>query len=137
MITWFADTAYYLALLNPDDEGHDLASDLTINFDGRIVTTSAVLNELGNHLCHPQNRALFLRTIDRMRADPDITLVYVDEPLFNAGMEFYRARGDQHWSFTDCISFVVMKEQGVSEALTTDRHFAQAGFHVLLRQTRS
>jgi predicted nucleic acid-binding protein len=47
--------------------------------------------------------------------------------------EYYRARADKAWSLTDCISFVVMSEHGLSEALTADVHFEQASFRALLR----
>jgi uncharacterized protein len=45
----------------------------------------------------------------------------------------FAARSDKRWSLTDCISFVVMQERGLTEALTADRHFEQAGFSILLR----
>ena len=48
------------------------------------------------------------------------------------GMELYASRPDKSWSLTDCISFCVMRELGITDVLTTDRHFSQAGFHVLL-----
>jgi len=53
--------------------------------------------------------------------------------LFEAGLELYRSRADKQWSMTDCISFVVMRREGITDALTADRRFEQAGFHVLLR----
>jgi hypothetical protein len=53
--------------------------------------------------------------------------------LFEAGTDLYSRRSDKEWSLTDCISFVVMQEQGIGEALTGDRHFEQAGFRALLK----
>ena len=44
------------------------------------------------------------------------------------GLGLYESRPDKEWSLTDCISFVVMKKEGIVEALTEDRHFEQAGF---------
>jgi hypothetical protein len=52
--------------------------------------------------------------------------------LFAAGVELYATRPDKEWSLTDCISFVVMEREGLTDALTGDRHFEQAGFKVLL-----
>ncbi len=53
---------------------------------------------------------------------------------FERGLELYERRPDKEWSVTDCISFAVMTERGVSEALTNDRHFEQAGFQILLKK---
>ena len=55
------------------------------------------------------------------------------QDLFDAGVELYVRRPDKAWSLTDCISFVVMREHGMNEALTGDRHFEQAGFIALLK----
>ena len=129
----FADTAYLIALVSPADESHMIAVRLTREFDGHIVTTSAVLNELANHLAHPSNRELFLETLDRLRGNELGRIVHVDERLFAAGIGFYQDHGDKAWSLTDCISFIVMRDLGITEALTTDHHFEQAGFAALLK----
>ena len=130
----FADTAYYIALLSPDDIAHREAHEQA-GLDRTVVTTSAVLNELGNHLSHPQNRATFTEFVEQMRRTVRFRLVHVDERLFEPGMTLYRERADKHWSLTDCISFVVMTQMQLSEALTTDHHFQQAGFTVLLHSS--
>ncbi len=127
----FADTAYFLALVNPDDDAHDAAIEQTLLTTGLIITTSAVLNELGNHLAAPANRPLFLETIERLRADPR-AIIHGDARLFEAGLNLYVVRRDKHWSLTDCVSFVLMTERKITKALTTDHHFQQAGFTALL-----
>lgn len=129
----FADTSYPIALINPDDEAYGLASAFPDAFDGSIVTTALVLNELANHPARPPNRALFLEMLQDMRADARVTIVPSSPELFDRGIELYAARPDKEWSLTDCISFLVMQEQGTTDALTTDHHFAQAGFKVLLK----
>jgi hypothetical protein len=53
--------------------------------------------------------------------------------LLDAGLGLYGRRLDKEWSLADCIAFVVMKDEGITDALTTDRHFEQAGFKVLLK----
>ncbi|MEQ8190389.1 MAG: PIN domain-containing protein [Candidatus Eremiobacterota bacterium] len=70
--------------------------------------------------------------IDSMEADPNITIVPVTEDLYNNALRFYKTRTDKEWGITDCISFVVMEEYGLTEALTADKHFHQAGFKALL-----
>jgi predicted nucleic acid-binding protein len=53
---------------------------------------------------------------------------------FNDALGFYERRADKAWSLTDCISFQVMTQRGIVDALTADHHFEQAGFHALLRE---
>ena len=72
--------------------------------------------------------------LSRLDSDPRIEVVPLDEPLFARGLVLYRDRPDKAWSLTDCISFAVMEERGIREALTGDCHFAQAGFVPLLAQ---
>ena len=69
----------------------------------------------------------------RLRNDSLVTIVPADKRLYDSGIALYRDRPDKAWSLTDCISFVVMKERGISEALTGDHHFEQAGFVPLLK----
>jgi predicted nucleic acid-binding protein len=128
----FADTSYFLALVNPQDVAHKAAVEQTKIYGHAIVTTSAILGELGNHLSHSNNRALFLETVQRLRAAQTAQILHVDERLFDAGIALFSSRSDKDWSLTDCISFVVMEEQAISEALSTDHHFEQAGFTLLL-----
>lgn len=68
-----------------------------------------------------------------LRADPNATIAPPSQTLFDQGLEFYADRPDKGWTLTDCISFVVMQQHGISQALTGDRHFEQAGFQALLR----
>jgi predicted nucleic acid-binding protein len=70
--------------------------------------------------------------IDRLRSDPSLTIVPTSELLFGRGLQLYSARQDKEWSLTDCISFIVMEEYGIHDALTGDHHFEQAGFHAVL-----
>jgi uncharacterized protein len=55
-----------------------------------------------------------------------------DVDMIAAATRFYEARSDKDWSLTDCLSFLVMEQRGVPRALTTDRHFRQAGFDAVL-----
>jgi predicted nucleic acid-binding protein len=68
-----------------------------------------------------------------MVADPRIQIEPCSDALFSAGLELYRRRADKSWSLTDCMSFVVMWREGITEALTGDHHFEQAGFVALLK----
>ena len=77
--------------------------------------------------------ATFARFLDTLGSHEDFEVVPASAELFQRGVEFFCARPDKEWSLTDCISFVVMAEKGISEALTADRHFEQAGFKALLK----
>jgi len=129
----FADSAFYLAVANPHDELHDAAAVLARDFRGKRVTTDFVLVEVGNFLARSDDRPLFLDLVDRLRASPHTDIVPADRALIDAGLDLYRRRLDKDWSLTDCISFVVMRERGIREALTSDHHFEQAGFVALLK----
>jgi len=129
----FADTFYYIALLNHSDRKHDRATELTREFDGTMITTTAVLTELGDGVAGTSSRELFVDFVSDLRRDPDVVVVPADMSWFERAMGLYANRPDKDWSLTDCISFVVMRERGITEALTGDHHFEQAGFTALLK----
>ncbi len=129
----FADSAFYLAAANPHDGLHDAATTLARDFRGGRVTTDFVLVEVGNFLARSEDRPVFLELVDRLRASPSTEIVPAGRALLDAGLELYRKRSDKDWSLTDCISFVVMQQRGIREALTADHHFEQAGYVALLK----
>ena len=129
----FADSFYFLALLRLEDSAHARALAASQNRTERLVTTAWVLTEVADALAVPAMREGFRRLLAALRADAACTIVPPTQDLFDAGVELYARRPDKGWSLTDCISFVVMREHGISEALTGDRHFEQAGFIALLK----
>lgn len=129
----FADTFYFLALLNRKDSQHDRAKRSSAGLRVQIVTTIWILTELADAMCSVKRRSGFATTLKLLTTDPDITIVPAEESTWNAGVELYGNRPDKEWSLTDCISFVVMAEWGIREALTGDHHFEQAGFTALLK----
>lgn len=126
----FADTGFYVALLNPRDRLHGVALEIGNSYRGSVLTTEYVLVELGNYL-GGLARQSFVGLVKRLREDPSTVIVPSSSALFEKGVRYYAERPDKAWSLTDCISFVVMEEHGVHEALSFDRHFEQAGFRVL------
>ena len=128
----FADTYFYIAFLNPEDEAHQTSVDFMEGFEGEIITTEWVLTELANGFAIPDNRGRFVNFHAMLRNDPSVTINPATSELFDEGLRLYSARLDKEWSLTDCISFVVMKDNGLSQALTADHHFRQAGFKALL-----
>lgn len=80
-----------------------------------------------------RKRAGFLNTLNALQSHPTAVILGPNERLYDAGIDLYRARPDKDWSLTDCISFVVMQVRGITDALTGDLHFEQAGFRALLK----
>ena len=99
----------------------------------RVLTTHAVVCEIGNALAKAKLKPVAVALIDSYRVDPRVTVLPVSEALYERGLELFRSRLDQDWSLTDCLSFVVMQEYGIADALTHDRHFEQIGARALLR----
>ena len=135
--TVFLDAAYLVALAIPRDQFHAAAVRLMEEVLARrikMVTTRAVLLDFGNSLANPKLRPRAVRVFETFESDPFIEIVPLSEELFHKGLTLFRQRADKAWGLTDCISFVVMSERGISEALTADEHFEQAGFVALLNE---
>ena len=133
----FVDTAFLLATTNRRDQYHEQASRLAKLYEGyQLLVTDAVLLEVGNALArnHKQEPG---DTIEYALASSEIEVVHLTPELFKRGLALYRAYKDKDWGLVDCISFVVMREAGVTDVLTADRHFEQAGFQVLMRENVS
>ncbi len=134
MTTVFADTHFFLALLSPSDQWHANAVAFMSAFTGQLVTTGWVLTELADALAITfKGRTEFLSTRDDLCNDPDARIIPCEDVLMEEGIQLYAQRSDKKWSLTDCISFVVMHREKISEALTADHHFEQAGFVALLK----
>jgi predicted nucleic acid-binding protein len=100
-----------------------------------VLTTHAVVCEIGNALAKAKLKSVAVALIDSYRTDPRVTVLPVSEALYERGLELFRSRLDQDWSLTDCLSFVVMQDHGIADALTHDRHFEQVGARALLRDS--
>jgi predicted nucleic acid-binding protein len=99
----------------------------------QLITTDAVLLEIGNALAR-RHKAYAVAVIENAKQSKDIRLVRLSPELFDRGLDLYSSHRDKAWGLVDCISFVVMRDFGVTEALTHDEHFIQAGFRALLRE---
>ncbi len=129
----FADTFYFIALSNPSDGHHAAAVRAAESLTSRLLTTHYVLIEVADALSAPRFRAGVAGFLRQLSLDPGTEIIGPNIPLYERGLELYAQRLDKAWSLTDCISFVVMTERGLTEALTGDAHFEQAGFRALLR----
>jgi len=126
MKTVFADTGYWIALLDPQDTLHSKAINLSIALmQVQIVTSEMVLTEILNHF---SKRGNFLRYaaanfIESLQEHPAITIAPQTDSIFQQALILYKQRPDQAWSHTDCSSFCIMQQQNILEALAYDKHF--------------
>jgi uncharacterized protein len=128
----FADTSFFVATIGPRDQYHEQAVEFMRMYDGQVLTTDFVLVEFGNYLFRIKDRPFLEPVLRNIRANPQYEIMPASRELLNRGFELFSSRPDKEWSLTDCISFVVMQEHGVTEALTSDADFEQAGFATLL-----
>jgi len=124
----FADAYFYTAMLNRDDQHHARVVKYLSEGVDSMVTTRWVLAEVANALSDVRFRATTARFLQKLETDPGVIIVQSSDELFQQGLKLYASRTDKAWSLTDCISFIVMKDEGLQVALTGDRHFGQAGF---------
>jgi predicted nucleic acid-binding protein len=132
----FADTGYWVALLNPGDNLHQKAQHLAKALQPvHIVTSEMVLTEVLNDF---SKRGEYLRDVATelirdLRSHPNTTIIPQTSQQFDQALLLYTQRKDKQWSHTDCVSFNIMEENGIAEALAYDKHFTQAGFTPLMR----
>lgn len=131
----FADAGYWIALLNPKDAGHERARQVSSTLgQAWIITSEMVLTELLNAFASKGNRLreTACSAIQNIRSNPNGEVVPMTSTAFRQAMTRYCARSDKTWGLTDCTSFLVMEEKGITEALSFDHDFEQAGFRALL-----
>jgi len=128
------DTGYFIAILTPHDELHARACAWAEAVNEPLLVTEYVLWECVNHLSLPEDRHKAQSLAQRLRSGNECDFVSASSELLDAGLRLHASRMDKAWSLTDCVSFVVMQERGMTRALAYDQHFAQAGFEPLLRR---
>ncbi len=134
----FLDTSFIQALLNRRDQYHERAKQVfpRVKNARSVFLTEAILIEVGNALCRFDRTAAaeFLDSCLSRRGakQGNLTIIPVDTVLLSRGLGLYRSTPDKEWGLTDCISFVVMQENRLFDAVTADRHFTQAGFRTMM-----
>lgn len=130
----FVDTSFYMAILAEEDQWHETASNVLRELQAELFTTEYILVELGAAMRRGSRRAIFAKFINGLVSDELTHTLPASTRLLEKGLALFASRNDKEWSLTDCISFVVMEDMGITEALSTDHHFEQAGFQVILRR---
>ncbi|SRR6266545_4307789 len=134
----FVDTSGWGHLVDPSQACHKQAADLyrrARQEGSRLVTTNYILTELVALLTSPLRipRARTIDFIASLKSSPSVDVVHVDTTLDAQAWQLLVDRPDKVWSLVDCASFVIMRQNRLIEALTTDPHFEQAGFVRLLK----
>ena len=129
----FADTFFFFAILNRVDPLHACAAAFSHGNRQLRLTTDWVNTELADGLSRVPDRERFMDLYRHVQLSPAICVVPASRALLEEAIALYAARPDKDWPLTDCISFVVMRDEGITDALTGDQHFEQAGFTALLK----
>lgn len=130
-----ADTSALYAFVDRNDASHVAARDAVariLNEGRRIVATDYLIAETVNLANARGGTTVAMRVLDLVEQSAGIRVEWIGADRFGAAKTFFRKFSDHRYTFTDCTSFVVMRELRLTEALTTDRHFAEAGFSALL-----
>ena len=129
----FADAFYFVARLNRRDQHHQRVLEFSRNFRARMLTSDWVLMEVADALAESQCRGRVQEFILHLRQAPVCEIVPASRELLDRALDLYHQHADKGWTLTDCVSFVIMRERSVTDALTGDQHFVQAGFAALLK----
>ena len=135
MKTIFADTFYWIALINPRDDWHEKVMQISRSLQQtKIVTTDEILNELLTFYANFgfQQRRRTVELVKSIIDSPDIQVIEQTHESFLLALSLYENRLDKGYSLTDCISMNTMRKLGINEVLTHDKHFAQEGFVILI-----
>ena len=129
----FADAFYFVARLNRRDQHHQRVLQFSRDLRARLLTSDWVLMEVADALAESECRGRVRDFILHLRNSPPCEIVPASRAWLNRALDLYHQHADKKWTLTDCVSFVIMRERGVTDALTGDKHFEQAGFVALLR----
>lgn len=133
----FIDTSYLIAILDPKDDRHNRAQEVSKSLGNfKAVTSEMVLTELLNYFSAKGKnfRQLGLRVTDQLKSDINVEVISQTAKQFEQACQLYRQRMDKEYSLTDCASMLIMQEKGMKNVLTHDKHFQQEGFRALLRK---
>jgi uncharacterized protein len=129
------DTSFILALENREDRHHARAKQLDreLAAEGSVLLLHwGILLEIGDGYARSGRRAKGEELLDKFIHEEGFQVMALSQEIMDQSMALFRSRSDKQWGLTDCVSFVLMEREGVTEALSADLHFRQAGFAALL-----
>jgi len=131
----FLDTSGLYALVDKSDAHHRQAREVVeklLRAGRRLVVTDYIVTEAVNLANARSGSRVAVRVLDLVEQSAGIRIEWIESVRFDKTKAFFRKHADHSYSFTDCSSFVIMRELRLREALTTDRHFLEAGLRTLL-----
>lgn len=126
------DTSGWLSSLDERDFRHERATTLYASAKRRITHSYVIAELVPLARKRGLSRKIILNFLSVLFDDPTIQIIWVDDALTIRALKLLQVRMDKSWSLCDAASFVIMKDRGIFESLTTDHHFEQAGFVQLL-----
>lgn len=129
----FADAFYFVARINRCDQYHHRVLAFSKDFRARLLTSDWILMEVADALAKSACRPRVREFIFHMRRAAACEIVPASRELLDRALAFYHQHADKEWTLTDCVSFVIMRERHIMDALTGDKHFEQAGFNPLFK----
>ncbi len=137
MIKIFVDTAGWACFIDKSQTQHKETAKIFEEIkkeNGKFITTSYILAELvallGSHF--HISRSIIINFIENIKKSFYVEIIYIDKNIDDDAWKLLKKYQDKNWSLTDCTSFIVMQQQNITDSLTTDHHFKQAGFITLL-----
>lgn len=129
----FADAFYFVARLNGRDQHHDRVLKFSRDFRAHLLTSDWVLMEVADALAKSECRGRVRDFIHHLRRMAACEIVPASREVLDRALDLYHQHTDKEWTLTDCVSFIIMRERNVTDALTGDKHFEQAGFNALFK----
>jgi len=129
------DTAGFLSLWDASDQYHKRAVQVQAELSrkaGRFLTTDYIVDETATLLLVRHSHAAAADFLQTVLASQSLLIQWIDSDRFQRAARFFDQHDDKQWSFTDCVSFILMHELKLTDCFTTDHHFRQAGFNALL-----
>lgn len=133
MDSLFLDTSFIIALEDADDQNHPPAVAYWKSFKRnprKIIITSYIFDETVTFLKRRISHEKAAEVGNLMLSSPTVELIHISEKHFDKGWRLFLKYHDKGFSFTDCISFLIMEENGIKKALTFDEHFRQMGINI-------
>jgi predicted nucleic acid-binding protein len=133
----FVDTSALIVIGNKRDAFHSQAIEVNgrlVRSNSIFVTSNAVLLEFGNAFSTTNLKPFSIRLIDAVMQSKKWKSIIIDENIMSRGFELYKQMADKDWGFVDCTSIVLAKFLGIKDVFSTDHHFEQAGFTILLKR---
>jgi uncharacterized protein len=133
----FVDTAFWISFFDPTDQKHQIAVEKISELEKNLlVTTDTVLTEFMNYFSKtpPFFRQKVTVFVKGIMLNQNIRVLYSTRALLVQSIDFYEQRADKHYSLTDCMSMLVMRQRNILDVLTSDKHFKQEGFRVLMEE---